>query len=105
MLGAEKVLVQKSGYFARSAPANERDLALIHACVAHAVECAQRGEAGVIGHDEGHGDSLRAIEFARIRGGKPFDVSRQWFNDLLAGLGQPPAASGTVADVAVAKTA
>ena len=105
MLGAEKVLVQKSGYFARSAPANERDLALIRACVAHAVECAQRGEAGVIGHDEGHGDSLRAIEFARIRGGKPFDVSRQWFNDLLAGLGQPPAASGTVADVAVAKTA
>ena len=32
---------------------------------------------------------LRAIEFARIKGGKPFDIDQQWFTDLLAGIGQP----------------
>ncbi|MBI3885624.1 MAG: pyrophosphate--fructose-6-phosphate 1-phosphotransferase [Opitutae bacterium] len=100
MLGAEKVLVQKSGYFARSAPANDRDFALIRDCVYHAVDCARRGEAGVVGHDEERGGVLRAIEFDRIRGGKPFDVTSPWFTELLAGLGQPPAEM-----VAVAKTA
>ena len=32
--------------------------------------------AGVIGHDEERGDELRAIEFERIKGGKPFDISQ-----------------------------
>ncbi|MGL5852945.1 MAG: pyrophosphate--fructose-6-phosphate 1-phosphotransferase, partial [Phycicoccus sp.] len=32
LLGAEKTMVQKSGYFSRSAPANQRDLALIEEC-------------------------------------------------------------------------
>jgi pyrophosphate--fructose-6-phosphate 1-phosphotransferase len=35
-LGAEKVLVQKSGYFARSAAPNEQDLELIKRCCTHA---------------------------------------------------------------------
>ena len=39
-----------------------------------AVDCALRGEAGVIGHDEERGDELRAIEFPRIKGGKAFDA-------------------------------
>lgn len=89
MLGAEKVLVQKSGYFARSAPANAADLALIQQCVDHSVECALRRESGVVGQDEERGDALRAIEFARIKGGKPFDVSTPWFRDVLAAIGQP----------------
>ena len=54
-----------------------------------AVDCALRGEPGVIGHDEDQGDQLRAIEFSRIKGGKPFDTTQQWFADLLAGIGQP----------------
>jgi pyrophosphate--fructose-6-phosphate 1-phosphotransferase len=87
-LGAEKVLVQKSGYFARSAPANDADLRLIKGMVDLAVECALRGESGVIGHDEEQGDRLRAIEFPRIRGGKPFDTGQAWFGELLAGIGQ-----------------
>jgi pyrophosphate--fructose-6-phosphate 1-phosphotransferase len=53
-----------------------------------AVECALRGEAGVIGHDEEQGDRLRAIEFPRIAGGKAFDVNQAWFDELLAGIGQ-----------------
>jgi len=87
-LGAEKVLVQKSGYFARSAPANDEDLRLIKSCVDLAVDCALRGESGVIGHDEDQGGRLRAIEFERIKGGKPFDIDTVWFEDMLTDIGQ-----------------
>ncbi|HVI06110.1 MAG TPA: pyrophosphate--fructose-6-phosphate 1-phosphotransferase, partial [Sphingomicrobium sp.] len=87
-LGAEKVLVQKSGYFARSARANEADLALIRACTTYAVEAALRGESGVVGEDEERGNKLRVIEFERIAGGKKFDVTVPWFTGLLKELGQ-----------------
>ena len=79
--GADKVLVQKSGYFARSAAANDADLALIKDCTTYAVDAALRGESGVVGHDEERGDALRAIEFDRIKGGKAFDPSVDWFTD------------------------
>ena len=87
-LGAEKVLVQKSGYFSRSAPANGADLTLIRACINHAVDAALRGEAGVVGQDEERDDELRVIEFERIKGGKAFDVSLPWFTEMLTDLGQ-----------------
>jgi pyrophosphate--fructose-6-phosphate 1-phosphotransferase len=87
-LGAEKVLVQKSGYFARSAPANDADLALIRDCTNYAVDAALRGESGVVGQDEERGDELRVIEFDRISGGKAFDTSVPWFMELLRDLGQ-----------------
>lgn len=88
-LGAEKVMVQKSGYYSRAAAANADDLRLIKSMTDLAVECALRGEAGVIGHDEEQNDVLRAIEFPRIAGGKAFDVNQVWFDELLAGIGQP----------------
>ncbi|GGM06825.1 pyrophosphate--fructose-6-phosphate 1-phosphotransferase [Nakamurella endophytica] len=91
-LGAERVMVQKSGYFARSAPANAEDLRLIQSMTDLAVDCALRGEPGVIGHDEEHGDRLRAVEFGRIAGGKRFDVSTPWFTELVQDLGQQRAA-------------
>jgi pyrophosphate--fructose-6-phosphate 1-phosphotransferase len=87
-LGADKVLVQKSGYFARSAAANDADLALIRACTRYAVAAALRGESGVVGQDEERGDELRVIEFERIAGGKAFDASVPWFTDLLRDIGQ-----------------
>ncbi len=87
-LGAEKHMVQKSGYFSRSAAANEEDLALIKECTDLAVECAMRGESGVIGQDEEAGDVLTAIAFPRIAGGKKFDVSVPWFTELVTSLGQ-----------------
>lgn len=96
-LGAEKVLVQKSGYFARAAAANTEDLRLIKSCVDKAVECAFAGESGVIGHDEGRHNVLRAIEFDRIKGGKPFDIDTDWFTELLADIGQPKGARVEVA--------
>ncbi len=75
-LDARKVMVQKSGYFSRSAAANQRDLELIKSMTDFAVDAALRGEAGLVGHDEERGDELRAIEFDRIKGGKPFDIGR-----------------------------
>jgi pyrophosphate--fructose-6-phosphate 1-phosphotransferase len=87
-LGAGKVMVQKSGYYSRAAAANAEDLRLIKSMTDLAVECALRGEAGVIGHDEEDGDRLKAIAFPRIAGGKAFDVSQPWFVELLAGVGQ-----------------
>ncbi len=90
MIGAEKVLVQKSGYFSRAAPANSADLALIKQCCDHAVDCALQRESGVVGQDEDRGDALRAIEFTRIKGGKAFDITVPWFAELLAAIGQPP---------------
>ncbi|MEO7423524.1 MAG: pyrophosphate--fructose-6-phosphate 1-phosphotransferase [Ornithinibacter sp.] len=88
LLGAEKTMVQKSGYFSRSAAANDRDLALIRECTDLAVDCALRGESGVIGHDEERGGELRAIEFPRIAGGKAFDTGTPWFAALLESIGQ-----------------
>ncbi len=89
MLGAQKTLVQKSGYYARSAAANQYDLDLIHSMTDLAVDSALRGESGVIGHDEENGDVLTAIAFDRIKGGKPFDITQQWYLDLLTEIGQP----------------
>ena len=88
LVGAEKVMVQKSGYFSRSAAANDEDLALIKECTDLAVDTALAGGSGVIGHDEERGDELRAIEFERIAGGKAFDVEVGWFTELLGSIGQ-----------------
>lgn len=87
-LNAEKSLVQKSGYYSRAAAANIADQRLIKGCADLAVECALRREGGVIGHDEDQNHTLRAIEFNRIKGGKPFDIDQPWFNELLARIGQ-----------------
>jgi len=87
-LGAEKVMVQKSGYYARSAAANSYDLDLIKSMTDLAVDSALRGEPGVIGHDEEDDDRLKAIAFDRIKGGKPFDITQAWFTDLLSEIGQ-----------------
>ena len=87
-LGAEKVLVQKSGYFARSAPANAEDQALIKACASVAVSSALEGISGVAGHDEDQNGTLRAIEFPRIKGHKPFNTASDWYQELLKEIGQ-----------------
>ena len=88
LLDAEKVLIQKSGYFARAAASNEADLKLIKECCDVAVDSAIAGIGGVVGHDEDKNDELRACEFPRIAGGKPFNIDEPWFGELLADLGQ-----------------
>ncbi len=92
MLGAEKTLVQKSGYYGRAAAPNAEDRKLIRRCANKAVACALKGKGGVVGEDEDKGDQLRAIEFPRIKGGKPFNTDLLWFNELLQAIGQPKGA-------------
>ena len=87
-LNAEKVLVQKSGYFARSGKPNERDLDLIKQSAFFGAEKAIIGESGVAGLDDDHGQELRLIEFERIKGGKPFDVKTDWYQSMLKEIGQ-----------------
>jgi len=87
-LNAEKVLVQKSGYFARSSKPNERDLDLIKQSAFFGAEKAIIGESGVAGLDDDHGQELRLIEFERIKGGKPFDEHMDWYQSMLKEIGQ-----------------
>ena len=89
LLKAEKVQVFKSGYFARSAAPCPKDLRLIGKCARKAVECALNGESGVIGPDEDASAKIRACEFPRIKGGKPFNVRKGSFRKMLAEIGQP----------------
>ncbi|MGV1752332.1 pyrophosphate--fructose-6-phosphate 1-phosphotransferase [Agrobacterium sp. CG674] len=89
LIGAERTMVQKSGYYARSAPANGQDLRLIQSMVDLAVESALNKVSGVTGHDEDQGGKLRTIEFPRIKGGKHFDLSTQWFDEVMNHIGQP----------------
>lgn len=86
---AEKTLVQKSGYFSRAAAANEFDVNLIGACAKEGVRSAMDGISGCMGEDEDmEGTPIRAIEFSRIKGGKPFDISQTWFQQMLKEIGQ-----------------
>lgn len=88
-IGAEKVLVQKSGYFARSSKANTRDLELIKQSAILAVQAYKDGQSGVIGLDEDHGNKLSCISFDRIKGGKPFTLKQHpEFQELLEEIGQ-----------------
>ena len=89
LLGAEKTLVQKSGYFARSAAPNERDLDLITRSANLAAECGINGKGGVVGLDQDNKDKLSLIDFSRIKGGKPFDITTPWFEETLKDIGQP----------------
>ena len=87
-LNAEKTLVQKSGYFARSAKSNDRDLNLIKDSSKLAVDFALIQKSGVIGKDMDENDELVLIDFNRIKGGKPFDHSLSWFKEVLLDIGQ-----------------
>lgn len=89
LLHAEKVQVFKSGYYARSAAPNRKDRMLIHNCCKVAVESALQGISGVVGPDENKDGFIRACEFERIKGGKPFNVRKGSFRKLLAEIGQP----------------
>ena len=88
MLKAEKTLVQKSGYFARSAAPNAKDLKLIKSSCRHACEMALSGNSGVVGLDDEKNNQMSLIDFNRIKGGKPFDINEEWFQAILSNIGQ-----------------
>ncbi|MDR2538452.1 MAG: pyrophosphate--fructose-6-phosphate 1-phosphotransferase [Bifidobacteriaceae bacterium] len=96
-IGAEKVLVQKSGYYSRSAASNKFDRKLIYKACQKAVEAALNGDSGLIGqddntdnfHDTFHPhDDMQIIDFRRVAGSKAFDINSPWFVDFLKDIGQ-----------------
>ena len=87
-LNADKVLVQKSGYFARSAAPNSDDQKLIEQTAKVAVKSALNSNSGVVGIDEENNQKLSCIDFKRIKGGKPFDTTSEWFTKMLNDIGQ-----------------
>ena len=82
-LKANKVLIQKSGYFSRSAKANAKDLKLIFDCADLAMISAINGKSGVVGMDEDNNNHLSCIDFKRIKGGKPFDINQSWYINMI----------------------
>lgn len=89
LVEAEKTLVQKSGYFARSAASNQFDRKLIRDCAEIGVQSAIDGVSGCMGQDEDkEGTPIRAIEFERIKGHKSFNTSLSWFQTMLNEIGQ-----------------
>ena len=82
-VNANKILVQKSGYFSRSSKANKKDLELIFDVADHAVNVAIAGKNGVVGLDEDNNNNLSCISFARIKGGKPFDTTQVWYKNMM----------------------
>ena len=87
-LGADKTLIQKSGYFARSAKPGSRDLDLIKKSAFMAAEFAIKGQSGLVGLDENNSGELGLIDLQLIEGGKEFDTSQSWFVGLLNDIGQ-----------------
>ncbi len=87
-LRANKVLVQKSGYFGRSSKPNQRDLNLIFELADFAVNSAVNGISGVVGRDEDNLNKLNCINFNRISGGKPFDINQEWYIKMMQEIKQ-----------------
>ena len=87
-LDADKTLIQKSGYFARSAKPGVRDLDLIKKSAFMAAEFALNGKSGLVGLDENNGGELGLIDLQLIKGGKEFDTTQPWFQDMLIAIGQ-----------------
>ena len=85
---SDKVLIQKSGYFARSAKPNIKDLRLIFQSADMALQCGLNGLSGVIGMDEDNNNQMKCINFERIKGGKSFDIEIDWFQSLLKDIKQ-----------------
>ena len=87
-LNADKVLVQKSGYFSRSAAPNSKDLNLIRKSSQVAIKSALNNQSGVIGLDEDNNNKMCCIKFERIKGGKPFNVNIDWYKNMLKEINQ-----------------
>ncbi len=89
LLDADRTLVMKSGYFARSGPANAEDRVLINRCCTVALRAALNGSCGIVGGDAEDGDALGLIGFERIHGGRRLDPTDAWVQDVLARVEEP----------------
>ena len=78
----DRILIQKSGYFARSSSPNDNDLEYIFNICDFAFENALKSNSGVVGEDERTG-KLSCIDFNDIRGDKGLDINSKWLLDLI----------------------
>ena len=62
---------------------NKEDLDLIFKVADFATESALRKQNGVVGWDEENNNKLSCIDFSRIKGGKPFDISQKWYKEMI----------------------
>ncbi|MEA1882207.1 MAG: pyrophosphate--fructose-6-phosphate 1-phosphotransferase, partial [Candidatus Marinimicrobia bacterium] len=56
--------------------------ALIKKSAVLASDCGLEGKSGVAGLDEDKNNEMSLIEFNRIKGGKPFDTGKSWYQQL-----------------------
>jgi pyrophosphate--fructose-6-phosphate 1-phosphotransferase len=89
LLDADRTLVMKSGYFARSGPANAEDRVLINRYCTVALRAALNGSCGIVGGDAEDADALGLIGFERIHGGRRLDPTDAWVQDVLARVEEP----------------
>lgn len=86
-LGAQKIQVGKSGYFARSGPATPEDLQLIEETVRVATEIITTSGSvtpqGVVGLNTLNGNNLELIPFTKISGGKTVNLNSEWAQEIL----------------------
>lgn len=96
-IGAKKVIVQKSGYFARSGASNKYDLKIIRKTCETAVEAALAGDSGLVGIDDNFdnfvdnfkpSNKMSVIDFKRIDGGKHFDTKDLEYQAITKEIGQ-----------------
>jgi len=86
-LNADKVLVQKSGYFARSSEPNNDDINLINQTADKAFNCALNMKSCVVGlHQDTN--NIECIDISEIQGGKAFNINEDWFVELLKSINQ-----------------
>ena len=78
----DRILIQKSGYFARSSAPNSSDLEYIFNICDFAFENALKCNSGVVGEDERTGE-LSCIDFNDIKGDKGLDINSKWFLDVI----------------------
>lgn len=89
LLDADRSLVVKSGYFARSGAAGPVDRALINRCCIVALRAALDRTSGIVGEDAEADDAITVIGFDRIHGGRRLDLDEIWVAGLLRTVGTP----------------
>jgi len=88
MIGAHKVMIQNSTYYARASPANEDDNRLARTSAELALKFALEGGSGMIGRDESEFCELTLIELTRVGVGKSFDTDTLFYTATLEDIGQ-----------------
>ena len=78
----DRILIQKSGYFSRSAAPNSDDLDYIFKICDFAFDNALKANSGVVGEDQRTG-KLSCIDFNEIKGDKGLDINSKWFLELI----------------------